>query len=235
MTAVSVQRALAARRPWLEHVLLPAEMAGRELLRRRTALGLLTLLPLAFYFASISDTGYGPVLGGVAMAFSISGASIFCALTSRAVDSRLVLAGYRPRELLIGRLLLLEALGACVALVFAGVIVAGSSPVDPGDVFVGVFLVTLCAVPFGLAVGAIVPNELESVLILIGVVGVQLSLAHGTGPARFLPFWGGQKLLNEASGASGSTLWPIVAAAAYGAALFLAAIVAVNRRYANVR
>ncbi len=89
--------------------------------------------------------------------------------------------------------------------------------------------------PFGLAVGAIVPNELESVLILIGVVGIQLTLQQGNGPARFLPFWGGQKLLDEAGGTAGSAFWPIIAAAAYGAALFCAAVVAVNRRYANVR
>ena len=175
-----------ARRHWAEHVLLPAEMAGRELGRRRTALGLLTLLPLVFYAASRSDTDYAPVLGGIAMAFSISGAAIFCVMSSRRLDTRLVLSGYRPRELMIGRLLLLESLGALVALVFSGVIVLGSNPGDPGELLAGVFLVTLCAVPFGLAVGALVPSELESVLILIGVVGVQLTLSVSN-PGREVP------------------------------------------------
>ena len=45
------------------------------------------------------------------MAFSIAGASIFVALTARPVDQRLILAGYRPWELLLGRLLLLELFG----------------------------------------------------------------------------------------------------------------------------
>jgi len=185
-TATAGRRSLA-RRHWAEHVLLPAEMAGRELTRRRTALGLLTLLPLAFYAASTSNSDYAPVLGGIAMAFSVSGAAIFCVMSSRRLDSRLVLAGYRPRELMIGRLLLLESLGAVLALVFSGVIVLGSHPADPGELIAGVFLVTLCAVPFGLAVGALVPSELESVLILIGVVGVQLTLSSDDPIAKFLP------------------------------------------------
>ena len=224
-----------ARRHWAEHVLLPAEMAGRELARRRTALGLLTLLPLAFYAASRSDSDYAPVLGGIAMAFSISGAAIFCVMSSRRLDSRLVLSGYRPRELMIGRLLLLESLGALVALVFAGVIVLGSSPADPGELLCGVFLVTLCAVPFGLAVGAFVPSELESVLILIGVVGVQLTLSVSNPVAKYLPFWGAQRLLDQAGGGAGATTWPIVVAFLYAAGLFVIACWGVNRRYANVR
>ena len=82
---------------------------------------------------ALQQLDYAPVLGGIAMAFSISGAAIFCVMSSRRLDSRLVLSGYRPRELMIGRLLLLEALGALVALVFSGVIVLGSHPGDPGE------------------------------------------------------------------------------------------------------
>jgi hypothetical protein len=207
------------------HILLPAEMAGRELVRRRTALGLLTVLPLVFYASSRSNSSYAPVLGGIAMAFSISGASIFCGLSSRQLDSRLVLAGYRPRELLLGRLLLLEALGFLVALVFAGVIELGSDPASPLELIGGVFLVTACAVPFGLAVGALVPNELESVLILIGVVGVEL----------FMPWWGAQRLLEQAGNGRGATFVPILICVAYSVALFAVAVAAVNRRYATVR
>ncbi len=223
------------RRHWTLHILLPAEMAARELARRRVALGLLTLLPLAFYFSSRSNSTYAPVLGGIAMAFSISGASIFCALTSRGLDSRLVLAGYRPRELLLGRLLLLEALGFLVALVFAGVIELGSAPASPLELIGGVFLVTAVAVPFGLAVGALVPSELESVLILIGVVGVQLTLDTSNIVDRFLPWWGAQRLLEQAGPDRGDIEMPIIVCVAYSVALFALAVTAVNRRYARVR
>ena len=55
-------------------VLVPAEMAGRELMRRRTALALLTALPLAFYAAHASDGPEAIEVGGLTMAFSISDA-----------------------------------------------------------------------------------------------------------------------------------------------------------------
>jgi hypothetical protein len=89
----------------LPRILVPAENAGRELARRRLALGLLTALPLAFYGARAHHPDHAAITGGIAMAFSIAGASIFAALTAREADQRLVLAGYRPYELLLGRLL----------------------------------------------------------------------------------------------------------------------------------
>ena len=102
-----------------------------ELVRRRVALALLTALPLAFYEAQAGHSDRAPVTGGIAMAFSLAGASVFTALTSRGVDQRPTLAGYRPIELLIGRLILLEAFGVAVAALFSIVMVLGSSPAHP--------------------------------------------------------------------------------------------------------
>jgi hypothetical protein len=95
--------------------------------RRRIALGLLTALPLAFYGGSVGRGSGAVITGGVAMAFSIAGASIFVALTARPVDPRLILAGYHPTELLLGRLLLLELFGVAVAGLFSVVMVFGST------------------------------------------------------------------------------------------------------------
>ena len=50
------------------------------------ALGLLTALPLTFYATSAHHSDHAVVTGGIAMAFSIAGASIFAALTARPVD-----------------------------------------------------------------------------------------------------------------------------------------------------
>ena len=137
---------------------------------RRVALGLLTILPLAFYGGQAHHSSHAAITGGVAMAFSTAGASIFAALTARRVDERLVLAGYRPWQLLVGRLLVLEMFGLAVAAVFSAVMVAGTGPADAWALVAGVLLVALSSVPFGLAVGSLVPQELEGVLILIGVV-----------------------------------------------------------------
>ena len=178
-------------------ILVPAEMTGRELARRRAALGLLTALPLTFYASSAHHSNHAVVTGGIAMAFSIAGASIFAALTARPVDERLVLAGYRPRELLLGRLALLELFGLGVAALFSAVMVFGTGPSDWWALVAGVVLVALTSVPFGLAVGALAPHELEGVLMLILVVGIQLSLESTQTIAKLLPFWGPQRLLEH--------------------------------------
>jgi hypothetical protein len=87
-----------------------AEMHGRDLLRRPAALLLLLALPMAFYVsAGDPDTAAGA--GGVGMAFAVAGATLFSTISSAEVDRRLVLGGYRPVELVLGRLLFLGPLG----------------------------------------------------------------------------------------------------------------------------
>jgi hypothetical protein len=214
----------------LRRVLVAAEMTGRELARRGFALGLLTALPLAFYGASANHSENAITTGGIAMAFSIAGASIFIAMTARPVDQRLILAGYRPWELLLGRLLLLELFGVVVAGIFSVVMVFGSNPADPWLVVAGVGLVALSSVPFGLAVGELAPHELEGVLILIGVVGVQLTLDSSQTIARLLPFWGAQRLIDRANDVVSSIGPAVYVDLAYATVLFVAAVYIMHRR-----
>jgi hypothetical protein len=214
----------------LRRILVAAEMTGRELARRGFALGLLTALPLAFYGASADHSDNAITTGGIAMAFSIAGASIFVAMTARPVDQRLILAGYRPWELLLGRLLLLELFGVAVAGIFSVVMIFGSSPADPWLVAAGVGLVAFSSVPFGLAVGELAPHELEGVLILIGVVGVQLTLDSGQAIARLLPFWGAQRLMDRATDLTTQIGAAIPVALLYATALFIAAVYIMHRR-----
>jgi len=209
-------------------------MTGRELARRGFALGLLTALPLAFYGASSNTGSNAVVTGGIAMAFSIAGASIFVALTARPVDQRLVLAGYRPYELLLGRLLLLELFGIAVSAVFSVVMVFGTGPPHPWLLAAGVGLVAFTSVPFGLAVGALAPHELEGVLVLIGVVGVQLTLQSTQTIAKVLPFWGSQRLLQRSIDATVSIGAAAPVNLAYAAALFIAAAYIMHRRAPSV-
>ena len=179
-------------------LIVPAEMTGRELARRPVALALLTALPLTFYATSAHHSSHAAITGGIAMAFSIAGASIFAALTARPVDRRLCLAGYSPYQLLLGRVLLLELFGLIIAAGFSVVMVLGSDPSDGSALVGGVFLVAVTSVPFGLAVGALAPHELEGVLILIFVVGIQLSLESTQTIAKQLPCWGSQRLNEHA-------------------------------------
>ena len=205
-------------------------MTGRELGRRGFALGLLTALPLAFYGASSNTGSTAVITGGIAMAFSIAGASIFVALTARPVDQRLILAGYRPYELLLGRLLLLELFGVVVTAVFSVVMVFGTGPQHPWLLAAGVGLVAFSSVPFGLAVGALAPHELEGVLVLIGVVGVQLTLQSTQVIAKVLPFWAAQRLLQHSINGSVAIGAALPVGLAYAAALFAVAIYIMDRR-----
>jgi hypothetical protein len=211
-------------------VLVPAEMTGRELARRPVALGLLTALPLAFYGAQVHHSDSAAITGGVAMAFSIAGASIFAALTARPVDQRLVLAGYRPDQLLIGRLVLLELFGLVVAALFSVVMLLGTGPSEPWSLVAGVVLVAITSVPFGLAVGTLAAQELEGVLILIGVVGVQLTLESTQTIAKLLPFWGPQRLLQHSTDTTVSIGAAVPVALVYAVVLLGVAAYIMRRR-----
>jgi hypothetical protein len=174
------------------------------------------------------------VTGGIAMAFSLAGASIFAALTARAVDQRLTLAGYRPIELLIGRLILLEAFGVAVAALFSAVMVIGSNPAHPWILAGGVELVAVTSVPFGLAVGALAPHELEGVLIMIGVVGIQLSLDSTQTVAKALPFWGAQRVMLHSLDVTVSIGAAIPFDIGYAVVLLAAAAYVMHRRAGNM-
>jgi hypothetical protein len=208
----------------LRRVIVPARMTGRELLRRHLAMGLLTGLPLAFYVSSVSQgPHHAAVTGGIAMAFSVAGASIFAALTARPVDQRLVLAGYRPSELLLGRVLFLELFGVVIATLFSVIMVLGTGPQHPVLLGVGVELVAAISVPFGLAVGALAPHELEGVLILIGIVGIQLTLDPTQTIAKLLPFWGAERVISYAVDVNAWTSMAPVAAILYPSLLLVLA------------
>ncbi len=67
-------------------------------------------------------------------------------------------------------------------------------------------------------------------LILIGVVGVQLTLTSNETIARLLPFWGPQRLIERSIGGSGSVGPAVLVDLAYAAALFILAVYIVHRR-----
>jgi hypothetical protein len=211
-------------------IVIMAEMHGRDLTRRHAALGLLVALPLCFYLASVGSGDKAIVNGGVGLAFAVSGATLFSILSSSDVDQRLVLSGYRPHELLLGRLAFLGPLGLAIATAFSVLMTTASQPTRPWLTFVGVAAVALLSIPFGLAVGAAVPRELEGTLVLIGVVGMQLALDPGSIVARVLPFHGPQELITSSLSAHGPVAWPLIETLLYGVALFVAARLLVAHR-----
>jgi hypothetical protein len=210
--------------------MIMAEMHGRDLTRRHLALALLVALPLSFYLASVSSGDDSIVAGGVGMAFAVSGATLFSVLSSAEVDQRLVLGGYRPADLLLGRVLFLGPLGLVIGLGFSVLMVLVSDPARPAVVFLGVAMVALQSIPFGLAVGVAVPRELEGTLVLIGVVGLQMAVGSGSSLAKVLPFYGPQRVIEAGLEPSGAIGGPILLTAAYAMGLFLVARILVARR-----
>lgn len=210
-------------------VLTVAEMQGRDLLRRRLALLILVALPLTFYLANAAAR-YSPVLAGVGMSWAVAGAALFAVLAARSVDPRLVQAGFHPGELLLGRLLLLVGVGMLLAAVCAAVVLPISTPPRPLMLLPGVALAAFIGVPLGLAVAALLPRELEGMLTIIGVVGIELSLPTSAGLAPFLPLYGPIKVLALASGDAGSPLPWLLHGSAYAAVLFALAVLVWTRR-----
>jgi hypothetical protein len=211
-------------------VLIMAEMHGRDLTRRHAALGLLIALPLSFYLASGRHGFEAVSAGGIGMAFSVAGATLFSVLSSIQVDQRLVLGGYRPFELLLGRLLFLGPMSLVIAGFFTVLMNLMSHPRHGWVLALGVALVALQSVPFGLAIGAAISRELEGTLVLIGVVGIQLAVELTSPVARVLPFYGPSRVLYASVHRQGPILFPVIETAVYGLALLLLARLCMNRR-----
>jgi hypothetical protein len=203
----------------LQQLLTIAEMQGRDLLRRRGALLMLAAMPLAFYFALLGKGGYAITTGGVGMAFSVSGAALFSMLAAKRIEPRLVLAGYRPLDLLLGRLLLLETLGLVIVLLTTALMTLVSQPPHPEFVLAGIALTVWVAVPLGLAIATLIARELEGVLAAIAVVGVQLSLPIDSPAAPFLPLYGPLQILAHGGGIHASLLAGAGSGLGYGVAL----------------
>ncbi len=218
-----------------ERVLIMAEMHGRDLLRRHVALVLLIALPLAFYAVSAGQGQSAATSGGLGMAFAVAGATLFSVLSSRAVDQRLVLSGYRPVELLLGRLVFLGPLALVLSAGFSAVMAVGSPPERPWMMALGVAVVGLESVALGLAVGAVVPRELEGTLVVIGVVGVQLAARLHSLTSELMPFYGARSLLAASLHRHGALAGPLIETVAYGLALMLVARAGVARRVTVVR
>jgi hypothetical protein len=93
------------------------------------------------------------------MVRSAAAAALFAVLGARRVDQRLVQAGYRPRDLVVGRLV--APLGIST-LLFGVVMTIGSRPARVGDVFLALLLTTVVSTPMGWLIAALVPRELEA-------------------------------------------------------------------------
>jgi hypothetical protein len=167
-----------------------AEMALREILRRRSVLLILALLPLAFYLSRRGDhLGQSIRFVCLGIGWALSTAALFAGNAARGLEPRLRLSGYATHQLYLGRLGAMWAVGLALALPYLVLIRVDQHDVRYGAVAVIMLLTVAVAAPFGLLLSALLPRELEGTLVLLIVVGLQMMLDPAGTAARVLPFW----------------------------------------------
>jgi hypothetical protein len=167
-----------------------AEMALREIARRRSVLVILLLLPLAFYLSRRGDhLGQSIRFVCLGLGWALSTAALFAGSAARSIEPRLQLSGYRNHHLVLGRLAALWTVGTTLSLPYFLLIRLDQHNVRYGAVALIMTLTVAVAAPFGLALSAVLPRELEGTLVLLVVIGLQMMMDPVSTSSRILPFW----------------------------------------------
>lgn len=174
------------------------EMVVRDLARRRAVLGLLFLVPLAFYVARHDQTGQAVRFAGLGLAWGASTAGLFSNNAAKSIEPRLRLVGYSWASLFIGRLVALLLVSWVIAGAYFVLIYADLSVARPAAVALLLFLTALIAVPLGMLIGAVVPRDLEGTLVLIAFIGLQMVVDPAKSSAKYLPFWSTREIATYA-------------------------------------
>jgi len=208
----------------LRRVAAVARSQARELSRRRLALAMLILLPLVFYWITRSDD-YAPVFASVGIGWAFSVATLFLTQGMHQVSPRLSLLNFRSGEILAGRVLCALTFGALVAAGLWLYIRRDPVIVNETELIWAFAFALLGSVTLGLAVGALVQREMEAMLLLVGIIGIQFVVDPGTTFAKVLPLYAAERQAAVAAGWG----WPLQSlrwTAAVSAVLFTVAVVA---------
>lgn len=174
----------------MTRIVTVAEMTLREVLRRRAVLAILLLLPLAFYLSRRGDhLGQSIRFVCLGLGWALSTAALFTGSAARGLEPRLRLSGYGTHHLFLGRLAALWATGLLLSAPYFLLVLADQDGVAHGAVGLIMLLTVAVSAPFGLALSALVPRELEGTLILLTVVGLQMMMDPADASSRLLPFW----------------------------------------------
>jgi hypothetical protein len=187
-------------------------MHGRDLSRRRLALAILVALPLAFYFsgrmqiqeagATADDQLWVLASGAMGTSWAVAVAALFVVNGSRRADQPLLLAGYRAAELLLGRVVTVLVLAALITPAFA-LLIGSQQEVDVAMLALAIGLGCVASVAIGVVAAALVPRDMEGVLVIIGVVGIQMTVLE-----PWMPLWGSGELIVRAAGVESAATVP---------------------------
>ncbi|MBD0292641.1 MAG: hypothetical protein ICV70_03575 [Jiangellaceae bacterium] len=220
-----------------------AGMHARDLGRRRLALAIVILLPLVFYFSSklqptdpameerLADDPAADLwivaAGAIGAGWSVAVAALFVMIGSRRADQSLLLAGYQPAELFLGRVLTVLGLSALLTPLYA-VIIAWQSDLDLVTLAGAIALCVVVSVAIGVLAAALVPRDMEGVLVIVGVIGIQMTADAQT----WMPLWGSAELIGRSAGVpdAASTGAAVLHSLVYAAVLFAVGIAVWARR-----
>lgn len=167
-----------------------AELALREILRRRSVLVILALLPLAFYLSRRDDhLGQSIRFVCLGIGWALSTAALFAGSAARGIEPRLRLSGYRTHHLYLGRLIALWTVGIGLSVPYFLLVRFDQQDVRYAAIALIMALTVAVAAPFGLALSAVLSREMEGTLVLLAVVGLQMIMDPANGVSRALPFW----------------------------------------------
>jgi hypothetical protein len=170
-------------------------MTLRELLRRRGVIALLLLLPLAFYLIR-RDEFIGQSVRSlfIGIGWAVSTAALFSTIGARSIEPRLRQAGYRTRDLYLGRLGGLWTLGVLLAAPFLLLVRVDTAGLRYGAIWLAMLCCIAIAAPLGMLVGYLLPREMEGTLLLLTAVALQMIIDPATAIAKVTPFWSSREI-----------------------------------------
>ena len=210
-----------------------ADATLRELGRRRVVLAMMLALPMMFYLGRRGDhTGQAVRFLLLGVGFTVTTGSLFATAAARSLEPRLRLSGYRVRELYLGRLVALLALGLGLAAPYFLVILADQQVERVGALGLALVGAVVVSAPLGMLLGALIPGDMEGVLLLIAVMSLTWLVDPAKPEARALPWWSTREVATYAvdMADAGYLQRGLVHAAAYGAVLLLLTTVIAWRR-----
>ena len=133
--------------------ILPAEMTVRAVLRRRLTVALLVATPVAFYVVSHDSVGRAVRSLLFGLSWAVSTVAFFAAVGGRQLEPRLELAGWRWRDVVVGRIAGLATIGAGLTVAFGALVAVDQDVRSLGGVLAGFAVTAAVAIGVGSAVG----------------------------------------------------------------------------------
>ncbi len=166
----------------------------RALLRRRLTLAILVAMPLVFYLTQRDAVGRSVRALLFGLSWALATAALFGVYSGRRLDPRLRLLGWSPRALALGRVAAQLVVAAVLVVGFWSLVALDQPVRSIGAVGVNLVVTALVAVALGTGVGAVIDGELEGVLAIFFLAGIQAVVNPFDRVAALLPLWSSREL-----------------------------------------